>query len=155
MKLWRPMRAIRAVLPSRFGNYCTVIPDWKRIRIHFRRVHFPICQVWTSDSICGHWRSSPSQSNCGVEYPNQYGNCSNHDASFHHPLVWCIWFLFVANGHPRCGTFALPHAQWTTCILPHAISTRRCWKQCKFHDLHAQGCPVYCLERDVHDGINS
>ena len=44
----------------------------------------------------------------------------------------------------------MPNPQ--TGISPHDIFTRSRWEQRKFHDLHVWGCPVYCLEKDMHDG---
>ena len=39
-----------------------------------------------------------------------------------------------------------------TGISSHDLFTRSRWEQWKFHDLHVWGCPVYCLEKDIHDG---
>jgi hypothetical protein len=44
----------------------------------------------------------------------------------------------------------MPNEQ--TSLSPHDIFTRSRWEQRKFHDLHIWGCPVYCLEKDMHDG---
>jgi hypothetical protein len=39
-----------------------------------------------------------------------------------------------------------------TGISLHDVFTRSRWEQRKFYDLHVWGCPVYCLEKDMHDG---
>ena len=35
---------------------------------------------------------------------------------------------------------------------PHDYFTRTRWEQCKFHDLHVWGCPVYALNKSIANG---
>jgi transposase InsO family protein len=60
----------------------------------------------------------------------------------------CLWPMAVQ--HALFLHNHMPNEQ--TGISPHDIFTRSRWEQRKFHDLHVWGCPVYCLEKDMHDG---
>jgi hypothetical protein len=60
----------------------------------------------------------------------------------------CLWPMAVQ--HAVFLHNHMPHPQ--TGISPHDIFTRSRWEQRKFHDLHVWGCPVYCLEKAMHDG---
>ena len=37
-------------------------------------------------------------------------------------------------------------------ICPANIFTKTCWEQCKFHDFHVWGCPVFILDKQIADG---
>ena len=60
----------------------------------------------------------------------------------------CLWPMAVQ--HAVFLHNHMPNEQ--TGISPHDIFTRSRWEQRKFHDLHVWGCPVHCLEKDMHDG---
>ena len=60
----------------------------------------------------------------------------------------CLWPMAVQH-----AVFLHNHMpNERTGISPHDIFTRSRWEQRKFHDLHVWGCPVYCLEKAMHDG---
>jgi transposase InsO family protein len=60
----------------------------------------------------------------------------------------CLWPMAVQH-----AVFLHNHMpNERTGVSPHDIFTRSRWEQRKFHDLHVWGCPVYCLEKDMHDG---
>ena len=60
----------------------------------------------------------------------------------------CLWPMAVQH-----AVFLHNHMpSESTGISPHDIFTRSRWEQRKFHDLHVWGCPVYCLEKEMHDG---
>jgi hypothetical protein len=71
-------------------------------------------------------------------------------AAVHWPDVAdaCLWPMAVQH-----AVFLHNHMpDPATGISPHDIFTRSPWEQRKFHDLHVWGCPVYCLEKAMHDG---
>ena len=60
----------------------------------------------------------------------------------------CLWPMAVQH-----AVFLHNHMpNEDTGISPHDIFTRSRWEQRKFHDLHVWGCPVYVLEKAMHDG---
>jgi transposase InsO family protein len=60
----------------------------------------------------------------------------------------CLWPMAVQH-----AVFLHNHMpNEATGISPHDIFTRSRWEQRKFHDLHVWGCPVYVLEKAMHDG---
>jgi hypothetical protein len=60
----------------------------------------------------------------------------------------CLWPMAVQH-----AVFLHNHMpNEDTGISPHDLFTRSRWEQRKFHDLHVWGCPVYVLEKAMHDG---
>jgi hypothetical protein len=80
--------------------------------------------------------------------------CIARTMMLHSAIHWpdvadaCLWPMAV-----RHATFLHNHMpDESTGISPHDIFTRSRWEQRKFHYLHVWGCPVYCLEKAMHDG---
>jgi hypothetical protein len=67
---------------------------------------------------------------------------------FHSVADSCLWPMAVQHAVFLYNHMPNEH----TGISPHDVFTRSRWEQRKFHDLHVWGCPVYCLEKDMHDG---
>ena len=60
----------------------------------------------------------------------------------------CLWPIAVQH-----AVFLHNHMpSEKTGISPHDLLTRSRWEQRRFHELHVWGCPVYSLEKDMHEG---